>query len=85
MFDPEQGLLCCSWWKKKEGLTMDKTEAIKEAIETYRQIVNEDKRFVGFVEDTGGFYRGCLNEAEQTLDKDTEVLNLLQEVLKGYE
>lgn len=64
---------------------MDKTEAIKEAIETYKQIVDEDKCFADIVKDTGGFYRGCLNEAEQTLNKDTEVLNILQEVLKDYE
>lgn len=64
---------------------MDKTEAIKEAIETYKQIVEEDKSLVTIAKETGGFYRGILNEAEQTLDKDTKVLNLLQEVLKDYE
>lgn len=64
---------------------MDKAEAIKEVIETYKQIVEEDKSLVVIAKETGGFYRGILNEAEQTLDKDTEVLNLLQEVLKDYE
>lgn len=64
---------------------MDKAEAIKEAIETYKQIVEDDTNMVEVARTTGGFYRGFLNEAEQTLDKDTKVLNLLQEVLKDYE
>lgn len=64
---------------------MNKTEAIKEAIEAYKQMVEEDKNLIGIARETGGFYRGFLNEAEQYLDKDTEVLNLLQEVLRDYE
>lgn len=64
---------------------MDKLEAIKKAIETYEQIVEMDESLVAIAKETGGFYRGVLNEAEQTLDKDTKVLNLLQEVLKDYE
>lgn len=64
---------------------MEKVEAIKEAIKTYEEIVEEDKMFVNVIKDDGSFYRGFLNEAEQTLDKNNEVLNLLQEVLKDYE
>lgn len=64
---------------------MDKVEAIKKAIETYKQIIEEDKTLISIARETGGFYRGVLNEAEQALDKDTKVLNILQEVLKDYE